>query len=453
MKTRLTRPTFASDYSQHFISAGNDRSHVRNLSENHQIRPRVFSPISFLPSEIIHAIIALLKTNDVLSARLACRRFAAVGLHYLLRQVELVFLSSSFEYLREISDHPVLSLHIESLFYKADILADHATMQKWKQNTQYSDWAYYHNSVALQYPGMNASVEERRQHYEETEKVCTEPQHRWSEERFQRAYSKYCKYLADQKLLRQRDYNIHMWKEIMAKLPNLREINLSMECGLLNGRCKTLQSAFRDGLVQPYGDVVRERSGVPQLESLLFSADYARSKIDTLNCGNVHWTFFEQTVEAFESCKNAVRGVKNMTLYITTGTEVDDEYDAYMYHTQIPECARYLHNSGRLRDFVRAATHLERLDVHMDLHNPSPAATLGDVVGQIRWTSLVSAFFSFIATDDVELIQFYSRHATTQRDRAGLRPSQGRNLGSCAAANAQNIVSYKSDYLRRIEGS
>ena len=52
--------------------------------------------------------------------RLACKAFAAIGTQYLLHQVHLIFKSSSFDRLREISEHPIISQHVDYLYYEAD---------------------------------------------------------------------------------------------------------------------------------------------------------------------------------------------------------------------------------------------------------------------------------------------------------------------------------------------
>ena len=95
-----------------------------------------------LPLEINHMIFAYFKDNclNIALLRLVCKNFAAVGLHYLVPEVDLIFKSSSFEHLRQISEHPVISKHVEKIFYEADTLTSYDTMKEWKNNIIVPGW-------------------------------------------------------------------------------------------------------------------------------------------------------------------------------------------------------------------------------------------------------------------------------------------------------------------------
>ena len=67
--------------------------------------------------------------RDIPHLRLVCKRFADIGCYYLLSEAQLFFKSSQFERLRKISEHPIMSNTIDTLFYEADTLTTHGSMQ------------------------------------------------------------------------------------------------------------------------------------------------------------------------------------------------------------------------------------------------------------------------------------------------------------------------------------
>ena len=74
------------------------------------------------PPEILHAICSLLASADTASFRVTSKCLAAVGAHYLVRNVTFHLSPDSLERLEKISDHPVLRQHVTSLIYEAATL-------------------------------------------------------------------------------------------------------------------------------------------------------------------------------------------------------------------------------------------------------------------------------------------------------------------------------------------
>ena len=52
--------------------------------------PLAGGPINQLPAEITHMLFAQLRVPDIISLRLVCKVFAAIGLHYVLPDVRLI---------------------------------------------------------------------------------------------------------------------------------------------------------------------------------------------------------------------------------------------------------------------------------------------------------------------------------------------------------------------------
>ena len=53
-------------------------------------------------------------------------------LHYLVSEAHLFFKSSQFERLCQISEHPIISKKIDTLFYEAEILTNYGSTEDWR---------------------------------------------------------------------------------------------------------------------------------------------------------------------------------------------------------------------------------------------------------------------------------------------------------------------------------
>ena len=137
-----------------------------------------------------------------------------------------------------------------------------------------------------------------------------------------------------------------------------------------------MEQAFKDCLSTPYGDRRWEEGcGVGQLRALLLAAGAAGVKFETLAAGNVDWRFFQesttQDMEVLRKIQMSVRSLRTLKLYISTLCEEDDDNDFDdLSHFMAPECARSLHETSHLKDFITAAPDLERLDVNFDCDEP-----------------------------------------------------------------------------------
>ena len=161
------------------------------------------SPIARLPNELFHQIFSLLDTPQVANLRLACKAFSTIGLQYLASTVHLIFKPSSFEHLRLISEHPVLSQHVHTLFYEADSLEDVYSMKEWKENIVAPDWCNTVHSEPMPAPPPDASNREKRAYRRHMEKVRAAPRYIYSAGQLKNAYEEYRNFVWLQNYIRQ----------------------------------------------------------------------------------------------------------------------------------------------------------------------------------------------------------------------------------------------------------
>ena len=357
------------------------------------------------------------RQHDIPHLRLVCKRFADIGCYYLLSEVQIFLKSSQFERLQQISEHPIMSKTIDTLFYEADTLTTHGSMQDWRKTVVLPTW-FGTLPPESHTPSLRCSPREARAYNRSLFKALHGPQTLAMENLFQVAYDIYTGYLADQESIRQQDFNLEVLKNALMKMPNIKIIEFSTECAL--GRSTRMAEAFKQGLSMPYADLQSEEGcGVGQLRSLLVAAEAAGLKFETLAAGNVDWRFFKesskQNQEVLRKMQRSVHALKTLKLYITTSGENEDGLSWDHFHPIIPECAQYLHETSHLRDFITATPDLERLDINFDCDDPFPPTTLCDSVGTFTWHSLRVASFSYISADEDCLAQFFVRHASTLR--------------------------------------
>ena len=373
-------------------------------------------PIARLPNEILHQIFSLLHPLHVANLRLACKIFSTIGLQYLVAEIHLIFKPTSFDHLRLISEHPVLSQHVHTLFYEADRLEDFDSMKEWKKHIIIPGWFNTIDSKLLPSPPPDAGKREKRAYRRHMQKVREAPRYIYSARQLKNAYEEYKHFVWCQDYMRQYDYNSDVIREAMAKLPKLKTIELSLLSCIRKDMSRKLQNAFAKGLSLASGEHGHgDPCGVGQLRSLLVGASDAGLEIETLRCGSVQWQFFAERDFIFNKLKHAVRCLRTLEFYITTrrdgyrdSEEVIDE--------EITLCAGYLEETGRLHDFLTSAPQLENLTVHFASACPMSPARLSDLVGHFTWHSLRLASFNLISTTEEELMDFYERHAKTLRE-------------------------------------
>jgi len=374
------------------------------------------SKMDRLPNEITHMVFAELKPCDVADLRLVCKTFSVVGLQYLVPRIHLIFNPGSFESLRQISEHPVVSQYVKALDYEADALQDFETMEQWKKHLAEPNWWEELPLYRLGDVPPGTSERELRARRRELEKTRRKPHYMYRSAQLRRAYGKFRDYHQEQAVMRSYDYESDIIRDAFAKLPNLDTIRMSTECCVIP-RTVAMERAFGGGLCMPYGNVgQKENCGVPQLRSVLLAAAHTGLKLKSLECGSVHWRIFAQSPKIFHKFRDAVRSLTAIRLHIITFIQADG--DGGDGHMEIPECASLLEEHGRLRDLVTSAPNLEQLQIHFDWDYPYSPTNLKHVVGDFIWPCLTIASFGFIETEEDPLLEFFKRHADSLKDIA-----------------------------------
>ena len=383
-------------------------------AQDSPVAPEVQSecpPIACLPNEIIHLILSLLRPVNVACLRLTCKAFSIIGLQYLLPELHLIFASSSFEHLREVSNHPVLSQHVQSLFYEADSLLRYDTFGKWKRHVFVPE---KFNAPELPDPPSNPTRREDRAYRRNRDRIIKSPRYLHLQKHLKLAYRAFQSHISDQDMIRHHDYNAQMLQDVMFNFRHLKAIELSLERCLRDGPSAKLNRAFSKASGISCGDEGKDRCGVAPLRTLLLGASHAGLEIETLRCGIVHWRFFKQEDDVFKKMKHAVRCLRTLAFYVTSRIEQAGDIED-LYPVEISSCDRLPSRSERLGEFIGAAPHLEDLTINFDGGNPEYPPQLTDFVGKITWHALRIISFTRIRANENDLAHFYERHTSTLR--------------------------------------
>ncbi len=349
------------------------------------------STLHRLPVEILHIVFANLKPQDVTQVRLTCGSLADIALHHLVSEVHLVFTSSSFERMRQISRHPIVSKTVRSLFYEAEVIQRCHTSYTWAK--------------CIDNPTMLANLAATRPRNRNSPAFLRDlPCRRCSVKELDRAYANYSQYAADQQMIIRNDHNSDLIQDAFSKFPNLDTIHMVREREMCECS-RYLVREFEAGLRIPHGKQFSQVAcGVSQLLSLLLGAVSTGRKLRRVTCDRVHWTFFTQRREVLADTHLAVEHLNYLRLRIATCRQgLHSCRDDAM-------CANLRH--GSLRDFIAAAPHLKGLNIGANpIYRYLPPISLADAVGTRHWQYLERVNFAYLSTREEDLLDFCDSHA------------------------------------------
>ena len=203
-----------------------------------------------LPAEIKRMIASSLEeVSDIKKLRLVNKAFSVVAAEFLPEEVYLIFKTDSFERLRQISNHAFFSKRVKSLRAMSPmLLSDWITIG----GRDYFVVLHLIKRRSRHSAPRRKKVNERVVLYQRTldkftAEKASEPQ------RLNYAYSRYVEYLKEQESIRCQDYNNALIGEALARLPNLEEVTVNVDHGVLMQR-EVLGDAFQDCHMSPCGD-------------------------------------------------------------------------------------------------------------------------------------------------------------------------------------------------------
>ncbi|KAL8765933.1 MAG: hypothetical protein Q9209_007130 [Squamulea sp. 1 TL-2023] len=355
-----------------------------------------------------HMIFAASDPCDVPKLRLTCKLLGAVGLEYLLPEVELFFTPKSFDRLQRISEHPQLSYHVKSLVYRAGCLPYYQTVSRWylqipqlaylrtirdfssyRSEPPSTVWYGHWDSWKLDNPIQSLPKTTQTQLY----RKWIQYKMLWREQqRFQNVAFGQAQIVAS-----------------IAHLPNLDHVTLSSWKDTSMTRKRDAEWLSNPKFSGPYDEVLADTSGyeggdyyyaLPQLLTLLRGIDGTGIVLQSLSFGHVSWHLFgnEETLSLMSRTLHSVKTIR--------------------MHMAVRELGPTNHvdicRQGLLLAFLGSLHLLHGLDLNIDSDGYSGMPVeLNDVFGNKIWSNLRNISLTYMNTSQMSLLGFLNRHAKT----------------------------------------
>ena len=384
-----------------------------------------------LPVELLHAIFQNLPFHDVCSMRLTCQSFKEIGECHLIKEIYLLPITPSLKRLQDISQHPFLRCHVNSLFFEADTMYDLDTYSDWYDRIPSDSLRERYRPVPPAFH-IHSDLSES---WLRAAKRCTKlrDQHckpparaphtdtaldddyldASSPEALECQYYRAFKDLAgDINSLYKNNTYTPILRDAIALLPALRHVSLSIQAGL-RPRCAKFYSVFEKGLIVPICDQRQQRrQGEQQLFGLLEAIAAANAKLESLEIAYIHFFVLQQEEhpERLLLWSAQMATLKRLTLGISLG----HLFNTYGRRCLAQESLPYLRSTGTLVTLLASAPLLRYLSVRFDWDNPYPV-DMADIVGDATWPHLREVEFAYMYASRHTLEEFYKRHRATLR--------------------------------------
>ncbi|KAL8995562.1 MAG: hypothetical protein Q9169_004735 [Polycauliona sp. 2 TL-2023] len=328
-----------------------------------------------LAPELQHMVFAAVDVRDVPSLRLTCESLGAVGLEYLVPDMEILCTQKSSDRLREISEHPILSRHVESLEYCVGCLPRFRDIDHW--------YIHIPEEVHDQFNDDNPSL---------PEPPAFDDDYDGAEWRYwlRRNRPMSCLDHSTQEWLSD------VWYQYMAMYEEQQDFHAKESIGAdligLMSKLSSLKhiafSSWQRDQSEPYSDILVDLQGGPTVSQLLWllrGINHGNLSIATLQ-----YDFVGHKVHLNNECIDlAEKALKSLTSLKTENLHADN---------------------GQLIAFFRTMPSLRVLDISLNI---SWDTKTKHVFGDLFWPYLRRISVRGLRTTPQDLIDFISRHAAT----------------------------------------
>ncbi|KAF2996954.1 hypothetical protein E8E14_002845 [Neopestalotiopsis sp. 37M] len=350
-----------------------------------------------LSAELLHDVCACLKIEDVLAFRLVCKVFADVGAAYMLPEVSFYMLEAEFTRLRAIADHPIISKHVRSLTYYAEVLdAEKITFPAYvREHTREQASARTWNGFFKATPKLDsADLPLLRSNYQAYERTM-----RLQQDIIENAHDVTC------------------LKEVIPKFTSLRQATMSStgcfydekarwrvwdEARPLHLR-KVRKSPFENAPCSAGNPL--EPEGKRHTNGLIAGLVATKVQLEGFRAGVLDWKYFKDFLEIPDGLSHTFKYLKRLELFLDS----DPGQDA----RGILRCRKAL-KTGILKQIIKPLQQLEVLMVNIypvEWTADEWPAHLGDIIAPGHtWPALRVLSLGGIKTTRHDLIKFLDLH-------------------------------------------
>ncbi|KAK4210827.1 hypothetical protein QBC37DRAFT_428068 [Rhypophila decipiens] len=350
-----------------------------------------------LPTEMVREIFLHVDDPDLCNLRLVSRYIGEVASTIFMEEIGFCMAKQDFDMLGALADHPVYPNHIASLVYFVDTLSlEPQTLEMYTAAIKGTE------KMMSQFPDPDPALTEAQllEHYN----------------RYQQFYRE-----QDDILSSDRDYEV--LKEVISKLPNLREVSVSSDDEFSFQQNSPFKSCRHSGV----GDFAYNRASVRHLRAILSGVQAAGTKLKAIRAGLIHHEFFDEAKFGLHSMIDLLGNITWFDMVI----EATGEMDWDIGHENPDEIAaeialcRAVMSKRVLRRILDAmpnivSLRLELVEIHSQPTgaNVYPAALRDIVPLDKKWPNLKYFTISNVETDRQELGNFLVRHKETLKSYA-----------------------------------
>ena len=357
-----------------------------------------------LPVEILREIFQSLDVPSIKNCRLMNTLLADVGAEYLIPEAHLIFTKSSFQRLKEISLHPILSKHVKAFLYECDVFSVYLNVEDWIHSNKSSD---YDTRAMVGAPNFHKQIEawhaERNLFCEQQDILCD-------------------------------NLDLKEIQQAIARFPKLSAVCLRVNSALSGPveyrPSQYLRDAYtgtllKDRNMSALPNYIRTRGYRQCISTLLAFSNVQTNKIRPSDDQPSHHLRPAEAakMEALElrsisccvfytqmtpSLRSAIGGLRDVKVVLNTGREASFEM----------EWSVQMMRSGGLKRFLSAVPNLEVLHVDfefdLDRRTSRHEFALSRIVGtfgeQHHWLHLKDITFCHVYTESAELLGFLDLH-------------------------------------------
>ncbi|KAH6659404.1 hypothetical protein BKA67DRAFT_544360 [Truncatella angustata] len=381
------------------------------LEASSQPEPSLDCLVATLSPEILHIICSFLNIENVLRFRQVCKAFADIGAAYMLPEVSFYMFDEDFDRLRAIANHPIISKHVRSLTYFAEVMDNEVVpfnvfLREYRRelNGPFSMGRHCSNRL-----GGKVDLQQLQMHHKEYEEIMKKQKHIIEE-------------LTDVACL----------KEVIPKFTSLKQATMSSDHEWYEGASplsssplclsprqpstfgrhqvhqKVRDSPFKMSPLWPGSDLKPE--GKRHLKALTAGLISANARLESFRAGILDWKFFKDLPQVPSNLAQTLKYLKRIELHI--------DADPQEKVTSITRCRKVM-GSGIIRKLLKPLEHLEAL--HVTLYPVEWAeeewpASLGDIIApDHKWPCLQEVCIGGFTSNRHDVIKFLKLHKDTLR--------------------------------------
>ena len=344
------------------------------------------------PAEVLHAICALLSTQDIANVRRTSKVLAEIGAHYAVKKVRFHTSTPSVARLQNIADHEVFSQYIETIHFEANLLAHVDSLDDFKQQFDKPPHGHSFRGSKLEKPTppkSPSSDREKRLHDRNVKK--------W-EGLVRKKFKDYRAMYADQQNLHKQ--GPELLASILPRFPRLQNIVFTI------GRCPhVLSERFLEEYDSKVGycaplSIDTAPTGL-QLAHILAPAGESLRNLNTLVVSDLDPSFFCLVEKDPSPFQDAFVNLKKLDVSFRLPNKEEPSTQAGPYK---------VFENGALRKAICSAVGLEELRVSFnDFTYDGPCVELKNLVGDQTFPHLKSLFLGYVEADAKSFVEILKR--------------------------------------------